>query len=65
MGSEYKGLFTIWLHGKVTDVQVVVPGGHSIPLPIEQYIEREVQPPWQTLPTKDEYQGESGDANGQ
>jgi hypothetical protein len=52
MASSYTGI-CVYRHptsGEVTDVQVRDTGGNELPLPIEDYIERGVEPPWQSLP---------------
>jgi len=56
MTSSYKGLYVQRLNnGKIYSVQVVDPGGNSISLEPDIYIQREVQPPIDELPDKDEY----------
>lgn len=55
MASSYTGLYLIMTRGEVTDVQVVDPGGNSMPLPLDEYIRRDVQPNYRDLPTQDEY----------
>jgi hypothetical protein len=52
MASSYKGLYRIGdkATGVVTDIQVEDAGGSSIPLPLAEYIAREVLPDYQTLP---------------
>ena len=56
MASNYRGLYKIGdkTTGRVTDIQVVDRGGSSIPLPLVDYVNRGVEPPYQTLP----WQGE-------
>jgi hypothetical protein len=36
--------------GRITDVQVTAPDGHSIPLPLDQYLGRDLWPDYETLP---------------
>ncbi|EIX4876356.1 TPA: hypothetical protein I7725_20745 [Vibrio vulnificus] len=56
MKTSYSGLFAILdPQGEVESVQVTSPGGHSIPLPLGIYIERDVQPSFEELPTQKEY----------
>lgn len=57
MASSYKGLYVQRLSGGIIhSVQVVDPGGNSIPLDPQTYIDREVQPPIDELPDLDDYQ---------
>jgi len=56
MTSSYKGLFVIYTNEKATDVQVEDVGGNSLPLPLDDYLHRDVKPNWRTLPSQDEYQ---------
>ncbi|OFA09037.1 hypothetical protein DUPY_02790 [Duganella phyllosphaerae] len=56
MASSYKGLYSIKTEaGIITDVQVEAPGGHSLPLPIDIYRERGVEPPAESLPDQNAY----------
>ena len=44
MASSYRGLYVIYTNGQPTDVQVQDTGGNSLPLPLEDYLAREVRP---------------------
>jgi hypothetical protein len=51
MKSDYKGIGVIRMqNGSVSDVQVEDPCGNSIPLSLNTYIEREIKPPYTSLP---------------
>lgn len=56
MASSYRGLYLIGdqATGRVTDVQVVDPEVNSVPLPLAQYINRGVDPPYKTLPWRED-----------
>ncbi|MUK70311.1 hypothetical protein [Aliivibrio fischeri] len=56
MKTSYSGIY-IYLspNGAVDDVQVIDIGGISMPLPVDIYIERNVQPPLDKLPTEKEF----------
>lgn len=56
MGSTYRGLYRIGTRDVPTDVQVQDPGGNSLPLPIDEYVSRDVYPDWRDLPTQKQYQ---------
>lgn len=57
MPSEYHGVYSHVLEsGTITSVQCEDRNGNGIDLPIEQYIERDIQPPAESLPTQHEYQ---------
>jgi len=56
MASSYCGLYVIYTNGQPTDVQVQDTGGNSLPLPLADYLAREVKPDWRELPSKDDYQ---------
>lgn len=59
MASSYKGLYTIkGPEGQITDVQVEDTGGNGMPLSIDIYRHRGVQPPAESLPDQDSYQPE-------
>jgi len=53
--SSYKGLYTQSVAGQIFSVQVVAPGGHSIPLSSDEYIARGVLPPIEELPDIAQY----------
>lgn len=55
MSTSYRGLFLIGPSELPTDVQVVDPGGNSIPLSISEYVSRGVLPKWCSLPTDKQY----------
>ena len=50
--TGYKGLYRIGEKrgGRVTDVQVESPGGHSDPLSVAEYLSRGIEPSYMTLP---------------
>lgn len=57
MASSYKGLYVQRLSdGTIHSVQVVDPGGNSIPLDPQTYIDRDVRPPIDELPDLEGYQ---------
>ena len=61
MASSYRGLYVIYTNGQPTDVQVQDTGGNSLPLPLEDYLAREVRPDWRELPSQDDFcQARSG-----
>jgi hypothetical protein len=53
--SSYKGLYTQSVGGQLFNVQVEAPGGHSIPLSPEVYVERGILPPIDQLPDIEKY----------
>lgn len=53
--SSYKGLYTQSVSGRIFNVQVAVPGGHSIALSPEMYVERGILPPIDQLPDIAQY----------
>lgn len=56
MKTSYTGIFSHKLaDGTITDVQVVDTGGNSLPLPIDEYRRRGVQPPAESLPDQNSY----------
>lgn len=56
MASSYTGIYSLKLSdGTITDVQVVDTAGNSIPLPIDDYRSRGVQPPAESLPDQHTY----------
>ncbi len=56
MASSYKGLYVQRLSdGTIHSVQVVDPGGNSIPLDPQTYIDREVEPTIEKLPDLENY----------
>ena len=55
MKSFYTGLYLIVTNEVITDVQVTDPNGNSIPLPLQDYINRGVKPDWKSLPTQAEF----------
>ncbi len=56
MASKYRGVHLIGNKAtrKITDVAVVDIGGSTIPLPLVEYINRGVEPPYQTLPWEED-----------
>ncbi|MBA9063896.1 hypothetical protein GGQ91_003297 [Methylobacterium fujisawaense] len=57
MASSYRGLYKcLPKQDRPTHIQVVDTGGNSLPLPIDTYEDRDVQPDWRKLP----WQGEDG-----
>lgn len=57
MVSSYKGLYVQRLNdGTIDSVQVVDPGGNSIPLDPQTYVNRQVEPPIEELPDLESYQ---------
>lgn len=57
MASSYKGLYVQRLSdGVIHSVQVVDPGGNSISLETQEYINRNVKPPIDELPDLEDYQ---------
>ena len=56
MASNYLGVHLIGNKAtrKITDVAVVDIGGSTIPLPLVEYINRGVEPPYQTLPWEED-----------
>lgn len=55
MATSYRGMYRLGASGKPSYIQVTSPGGHSIPLSIEEYESRGVLPNWQELPTESQY----------
>ena len=55
MPTSYRGMYLLDANGKPSDIQVASPGGHSIPLPIEEYESRGVLPDWRELPTEKQH----------
>ena len=56
MSSSYKGLYVQRFEdGTIYGVQVVDPGGNSISLDPNTYIERGVNPPIEQLPDQENY----------
>ncbi len=55
MATSYRGIYRLGVSGKSSHVQVSSPGGHSIPLSIEDYESRGVLPGWHELPTERKY----------
>ena len=55
MAASYRGMYRLGASGKPSYVQVTSPGGHSIPLSIEEYESRGVLPNWHELPTERQY----------
>lgn len=56
MKTNYTGLYLHKLSdGTITDVQVVDPFGNDLPLSIEEYRRRGVQPPAESLPDQKSY----------
>lgn len=56
MESSNCGLYVIYTNVQPTDVQVQGRGGNSLPLPLADYLAREVEPDWRELPSEDDYQ---------
>jgi hypothetical protein len=56
MASIYRGLYRIGPRDTPTDVKVQDPGGNTLPLPIKEYVSRDVYPDWRDLPTQKQYQ---------
>lgn len=56
MASTYRVLHRIGRSDAPTDVQVKDPGGNSLPLPIDEYVIRDVYPHRRDLPTQRQYQ---------
>lgn len=52
--SSYKGIYIIGHKDDPTDIQVRY-AGVSLPLQINDYVERSVVPDWKELPTEIEY----------
>lgn len=46
MTTSYRGMYRLDANEKPAHIQVASPGGHSIPLPIEEYESRGVLPVW-------------------
>lgn len=55
MATSYRGMYRLGGSGKPSHVQVTSPGGHSIPLSIEEYESRAVLPDWREQPTEKQY----------
>ena len=55
MTTSYHGMYRLDANGKPTHIQVTSPGGHSLPLPIEEYELRKVLPDWRELPTEKQH----------
>ena len=56
MNSSYTGIYVQKdSNGKIHSVQVYDTVGNSIPLDVEIYIEREIKPDVESLPTEEEY----------
>lgn len=51
MTTSYRGMYRTDANGKPSHIQVASHGGHSLPLPIEEYESRGVLPDWNELPT--------------
>lgn len=50
--TPYTGVCLIGdkMAGRITDVQVKAPDDNYTPLPLDQYLERDLWPPYETLP---------------
>ncbi len=56
MKSVYTGQYIQkFENGKIHSVQVFDTAGNSIPLDVEIYIQREIKPDIESLPTQEEY----------
>lgn len=55
MSSSYRGLYVQCSNGQIHSVQVADPGGISIPLTPEIYLEKEIMPPMESLPDAEQY----------
>ena len=55
MTTSYRGMYRLDANGKPAHIQVALPGGHSLPLPIEEYESRGVLPDWRELPTEKQH----------
>ena len=55
MTTSYRGMYRLDANGKPAHIQVASPGGHFLPLPIEQYELRGVLPDWRELPTEKQH----------
>lgn len=54
--SSYTGLFVYRSeNGEIDSVQVSDPHGNSLSLDIDTYIERGIQPPFDSLPDQNEF----------
>lgn len=56
MPSMYTGLYRISTEVSLTDIDVFALGGHSISLPISDYISLSASLPWRNLPTNKQNQ---------
>ena len=61
MTSLYRGIY-VQRHrnGKIHNVQVVSPGGHSTAITPEMYLSKEVEPPMDSLPDAEQYLNQKG-----
>lgn len=56
MTTSYTGIYIQKTSdGLIHSAQVIAPGGHSLPLDPQVYIERNVQPPIDCLPTQEAF----------
>lgn len=56
MASSYRGLYVERnSNGQIHNVQVADPSGNSIPLNPDVYLERDVNPPMESLPDAEGY----------
>jgi len=55
MATSYRGMYRPVADGKPSHIQVASAGGHTIPLPIEEYESRGDLPVWHELPTEKQH----------
>ena len=50
MTSTYRGLYRVGPAGNPTAIQVLEPGGNSMPFPFDEYVGKDVKPEWNVMP---------------
>lgn len=53
--SSCRGLFRLGSKSEPSHIHVLYPGGHSLALPIEDYVLKQAMPDWTDLPTDKQY----------
>jgi hypothetical protein len=56
MTTLYRGLYRLGSTECPTDIQVIDIGGNSLPLAFDDYVLRNILPPWESLPTEKQFQ---------